>query len=347
MYAGLKRCIPNKHIHLQTKTDYIAKLISRAEPELLGSFSRRERHAKTLEIAQEEVLTCLGICIYERLHRIYIGMREIQCTCQWFGTVAVDTLSRNFEMAVERKRGISQLEIFYAEFEREEQEKLWRKEQKKNKRKRKKGNKNALLLNEGNNKMEEDESDECGKDKECTCTTTKDGKTTTLCYNCDLNTPPTTHINHNNDLLNDSCDDCDKDNKKLHDYWLNQCKCVDDKENHNGNNGKSATTSTNGCQCDDFTTQVQQQREFNNKKENGSLNSDHSHDCGYSSENNNGCCETVSLISSISNSPDGSELACSDGCCQPDNDYIINNANRFLYGGNNQQPSLQEMLDVC
>lgn len=58
LYAGIKRCIPDKHIHLQTKTDYIAKLISRAEPELLGS--RRERHAKTLEIAQEEVLTCIG-----------------------------------------------------------------------------------------------------------------------------------------------------------------------------------------------------------------------------------------------------------------------------------------------
>lgn len=60
LYAGIKRCIPDKHIHLQTKTEYIAKLISRAEPELLGS--RRERHAKTLEIAQEEVLTCIGKC---------------------------------------------------------------------------------------------------------------------------------------------------------------------------------------------------------------------------------------------------------------------------------------------
>lgn len=27
-----------KHIHLQTKTDYIAKLIGRAEPELLGRY---------------------------------------------------------------------------------------------------------------------------------------------------------------------------------------------------------------------------------------------------------------------------------------------------------------------
>lgn len=36
LYAGIKRCLPDKHIHLQTKTDLITKLISRAEPELLG-----------------------------------------------------------------------------------------------------------------------------------------------------------------------------------------------------------------------------------------------------------------------------------------------------------------------
>lgn len=36
LYAGIKRCLQDKHIHLQTKTDYITKLINRAEPELLG-----------------------------------------------------------------------------------------------------------------------------------------------------------------------------------------------------------------------------------------------------------------------------------------------------------------------
>lgn len=105
----------------------------------MSSYSRRERHAKTLEIAQEEVLTCLGICMYERLHRIYMRMREEECTCQVFAAVAVHTLSRSFETAVERIRGVSQLELLYAEFAREEQQKQIRKEQKKIKRKRKKG----------------------------------------------------------------------------------------------------------------------------------------------------------------------------------------------------------------
>lgn len=53
LYSGIKRCLLDKHLHLQAKTDYIAHLIARAEPELLGN--HRERHAKTLEIAQEEV----------------------------------------------------------------------------------------------------------------------------------------------------------------------------------------------------------------------------------------------------------------------------------------------------
>lgn len=38
LYSGMKRCLQEKHIHLQTKTEYITKLISRAEPELLGRY---------------------------------------------------------------------------------------------------------------------------------------------------------------------------------------------------------------------------------------------------------------------------------------------------------------------
>lgn len=106
---------------------------------LLQFQSRRERHAKTLEIAQEEVLTCLGICMYERLHRIYMRMREEECTCQVFAAVAVHTLNRSFETAVERHSGVSRLDQFYAEFEKEEQRKQMLREQKKIRRKRKKG----------------------------------------------------------------------------------------------------------------------------------------------------------------------------------------------------------------
>lgn len=64
---------------MQCETDFIAHLIGRAEPELAGG---RDRHAKTLDIAQEEVLTCLGIHIYERLHRIWQKLKAEEQTWQ-------------------------------------------------------------------------------------------------------------------------------------------------------------------------------------------------------------------------------------------------------------------------
>jgi hypothetical protein len=49
--------------------------------------------------------------------------------------------------------------------------------------------------------------------------------------------------------------------------------------------------------------------------------SEHSQDCGYSSENNNGCCDTGSGSSSLPSSPEGSEVACSDGFCNHEGNY--------------------------
>jgi hypothetical protein len=61
IYNGIKRCLKDKHIHLPIDNEYIDDLIKRAEPEIIGTHSRhRERHAKTMEIAQEEVICCIG-----------------------------------------------------------------------------------------------------------------------------------------------------------------------------------------------------------------------------------------------------------------------------------------------
>ena len=40
------------------------QLFTLAEPELSGL--RQERHAKTIEIAQKEVLTCIGLALFDR-----------------------------------------------------------------------------------------------------------------------------------------------------------------------------------------------------------------------------------------------------------------------------------------
>ena len=61
-------------------------------------FSRRERHAKTLDIAQEEVLTCIGIHLYERFHRIYQSMKTEEQTWQLLFYTSVSTLKKSFEV---------------------------------------------------------------------------------------------------------------------------------------------------------------------------------------------------------------------------------------------------------
>lgn len=59
---------------------------------------RRERHAKTIDIAQEEVLTCLGIHLYERLHRIWQKLRAEEQTWQMLFYLGVDALRKSFEV---------------------------------------------------------------------------------------------------------------------------------------------------------------------------------------------------------------------------------------------------------
>ena len=68
---------------------------------------RQERHAKTLEIAQKEVLICIGICLHERFQRIQQRLKQGQQACDLLFYVALQSLKHSFEMAFESKQGIS------------------------------------------------------------------------------------------------------------------------------------------------------------------------------------------------------------------------------------------------
>uniref|UniRef100_A0A224X9X1 Putative gametoproteintin-binding protein 2 n=1 Tax=Panstrongylus lignarius TaxID=156445 RepID=A0A224X9X1_9HEMI len=136
LYAGIKRCLPEKHIHLLPNTDYVSALVARVQPDIMGSGG--ERHAKTLEIAQGEVITCLGLCVYERLQRIHMRLKEEETICQVLVAVAIDALNRKFQIAVDMKRGMTELELLYKQLTKEELVKRQRKEQKKLKRKKRK-----------------------------------------------------------------------------------------------------------------------------------------------------------------------------------------------------------------
>uniref|UniRef100_A0A673JX15 Gametogenetin-binding protein 2 n=1 Tax=Sinocyclocheilus rhinocerous TaxID=307959 RepID=A0A673JX15_9TELE len=146
LYEGLRCCPHEHHIHVCCETDFIAHLLGRAEPEFAGGYERRERHAKTIDIAQEEVLTCLGIHLYERLHRIWQKLRAEEQTWQMLFYLGIDALRKSFEMAVERVQGISRLEQLCEELSEEERAKELKQEKKRQKRKNRRKNKCASLL---------------------------------------------------------------------------------------------------------------------------------------------------------------------------------------------------------
>ncbi|XP_020505639.2 gametogenetin-binding protein 2 isoform X1 [Labrus bergylta] len=148
LYEGLCCCPHERHIHVCCETDFIAHLLGRAEPEFAGGYERRERHAKTIDIAQEEVLTCLGIHLYERLHRIWQKLRAEEQTWQILFHLGVDALRKSFEMAVEKMQGISRLEQFVEELSEEERAKELKQEKKRQKRKNRRKNKCGFDVSE-------------------------------------------------------------------------------------------------------------------------------------------------------------------------------------------------------
>ena len=159
IYSGLTTCVSDKHVHVECKEEVVAHLVEMAEPELSGL--RQERHAKTIEIAQKEVLTCigklfsqcvskypemrliklffiLGICLYERFQRIQQKLREGQQACDLLFYVALQSLKHSFEMAFESKQGISDLEKLCQEFDEEDRKKQEKAQKKREKKKSKK-----------------------------------------------------------------------------------------------------------------------------------------------------------------------------------------------------------------
>uniref|UniRef100_W8BQ06 Gametogenetin-binding protein 2-like n=2 Tax=Ceratitis capitata TaxID=7213 RepID=W8BQ06_CERCA len=105
--------------------------------------------------------------MYERLRRIYVSLREEERACQVLAAVGVHALSRSFDMAVERKQGISNLELLYQEISRAEKVKELRREQKKLKKKLKKIEKKEKLCRKYgsvNDIVDSDRADEDGEE---------------------------------------------------------------------------------------------------------------------------------------------------------------------------------------
>jgi len=277
LFLGLKCCPAEKHIHVQCNTDLISLLIARAEPELVGS-SRRERHAKTMEVAQEEVVTCVGICLLERLQRLAQRLREEEQMVNMLQFASLQAMRRSFEMAVESKRGVSQLELLCEELSREEAAQKQRKELKKLRRKKRRGKKetttnaNSELMNDLHSLVDDkvdddnddDHDDESVKMSTCLCDFTDEKfKSTSSTKN---------RVNNNND---------------------------------NWPTSPSPIQSRNSCYCSSSSCSSITKHSASSqslKCKNGSLK--YPQDSGYCSTN-----------SSNLTTPEGSDVACTEGLC--------------------------------
>ncbi|KAK1133649.1 hypothetical protein K0M31_011442 [Melipona bicolor] len=373
LYYGIRRCIRDRHVHIPINSYFMGNLMGRIQPELMG----RERHAKTLEIAQEEVLTCLAMCVAERLHRIHRRLREEETVCKVLAAVAVDALSRNFQMAVEVKQGVSQLELLYEELTREEIAKQQRREKLRLKRKKKK---------ERRYEIEE-------KENTCDCSSKRQSDTSCVCGD---SKPTTQNIDqHKLQVLDPKnkgpptckCPDCIKKSKSMS-RQENQVQLAFPKKSNVQKNTikknselktKISTTQTKKCNtsvknlfkeelfdacesykdlsekiennhwhnledCKDSMTkeivdawigkpskrcnmwiEMKKRFELSISERKSSSSEQSSQDYGYSSEHN------ISS-SSLPSTPEGSEIACSDGCCNHERDcHDIRPFDKFVH----------------
>ena len=146
-------CSSSNHLHLKCDSDFLSSLISRAEPELFGS--NRERHANTIDAAQEEVLTCVGLHVFDRFHRLASRLRVDHQTWNLLFFTSLLALKRRLDIVVEQRRGLSHIDLVCAELEEFDKSKS-RKQEKKKRRKEKKKKDKLDSENPSTDKLEND-----------------------------------------------------------------------------------------------------------------------------------------------------------------------------------------------
>jgi hypothetical protein len=304
-----------------------------------------------LEIAQEEVLTCIGMCIYERLRKIHVYLREEENACQVLGAVAVHALSRNFDTAVEKKRGISNLELLYEEISREEKLKEQKKEQKKLKKRKKKERKNLVLLSSTSACLLSTSCESVPVPQKCVCSSIDDDDDSdeeatdsadeyqiVLCDGTviDGTTPliktvPTSAAltKCNNPVVIDSMEGSGVKEEPV--SIVSSCRSCDN------NISSSSNSSSNSCTKASLNGGYVSSVEHHNNRHH---HHHHHHEGSCSSMLSSGGNSRTSSIAS--SSPEGSEIACSDGFCNHDqsnnhNPNTTNNNNNHSNNKNFQQ----------
>jgi len=154
LYGGINICTRELHIHVQCDTQFIKKLFLPLEAEF--SNLKQERHAKTIEQAQKELLVCIGLALFQRLQRIQQKLVEAEKTRDLLFLTVVKTLKKNLDIAADKKKGLKDLDLLCQEIEGGEKCKEGKRERKKKQRAKRKESKNVIEVEEKIN-VEEDQ----------------------------------------------------------------------------------------------------------------------------------------------------------------------------------------------
>ena len=133
LYSVISACPEEGHVHVQCNRHYVSHLITLAEPHLSGL--KQERHAKSIWVAQNEVLICIGIALYERFHNIQQKISEGERTCDLLLLACLNSLRCSLDVAAASKQGDAFLDQLCLELEDGEAKKGKKKKKKERKNK--------------------------------------------------------------------------------------------------------------------------------------------------------------------------------------------------------------------
>jgi len=160
LFSGISVCTTELHVHVKCDTGFISQLFLLLEPEL--NSLKQERHAKSIEKAQNEVLICIGLALFQRLQKIQQKLMEGEKTRDLLFLTVIKTLRMNMDMAADKKRGVGDLELLCQEIEGGDKGKEGKRERKRKQRARRKESKSVtpMVVEEG------EVDDEQSNDKE-------------------------------------------------------------------------------------------------------------------------------------------------------------------------------------
>lgn len=123
--------------------EYMSQLMMRADQDIVGEWG--DRHARTLAEAQDEVLTCLALVIWEKIQSIWIKSLCEKRAEELLVYLSVTGIRHSYDMAVEALHGEELMEQLLAEEDNECKRLARKREKRKEKKKKRKNNaKNSM-----------------------------------------------------------------------------------------------------------------------------------------------------------------------------------------------------------